>query len=66
MIQAKENQLAALQDRLEDDDAPEDLPVTIATLENEIVMLQLEQGEPVEVKMMKEEETLCWNEWRTY
>jgi len=66
MIQAKENQLAALQDRLEDDDAPEDLPVTIATLENEIMMLQLKQGEPVEVKMTKEEETLHHNEWRTH
>ena len=43
-----------------------DAPMKLATLQNEIVMLQLEQGEPVEVKMMKEEETLHHNEWRTY
>ena len=65
MIQAKENQLAALQAKLGDNDAPEDLPVTTTTLQNKILMLQLEQGKPVEVKMTKEEETLCHNEWRT-
>ena len=66
MTQAKQDQLAGLQARQGDPDAPEDLPVTLATLENEITMLQLEQAEPVEVKMTKEEETLYSNEWRTY
>ena len=65
MIQAKQDQLAAEQARQGNADAPEDLPVIIATLENEITMLQLEQAEPVEVKMTKEEETLFSNEWRT-
>ena len=66
MIAVKEDQLAALQAKQGDANAPEDLPVTITTLQNEIVMLQLEQAELVEVKRTKEEDTFCHNEWRTY
>jgi hypothetical protein len=66
MITAKQNQLTALQPQQAQAIPPVDLPVTNATLENEIAQLQLKQAEPVEVKMLAEEGALYQNQWRTY
>jgi hypothetical protein len=45
---------------------PADLPVTIASLENEIAELSFKMQEPIEVQMTKEEESLYRNEWKTF
>jgi hypothetical protein len=58
--------LATLQGQVGQADAPADLPVTIASLQNEIAQLNFQMQEPIEVQTTKEEESLYGNEWRTF
>ena len=66
MLTAKEVQLATLEAQAEQADAPADLPVAIASLQNEIAKLEFKMQEPIEVQMTKEEDSLYRNEWRTF
>ena len=66
LLAAKQQQLTTLQTQALQADAPAELPVTIASLQNEMAQLTFELQEPVEVQMTKEEESLYGNEWRTY
>jgi hypothetical protein len=66
MLAAKQQQLAMMQVQVGQAGTPADLPVTIASLENEIAELSFKMQEPIEVQMTKEEESLYRNEWRTF
>jgi hypothetical protein len=46
MLAAKQQQLATLQGQVGQADAPADLPVTIASLQNEIAQLNFQMQEP--------------------
>jgi hypothetical protein len=66
MLATKQQQLATLQGQVGQADAPADLPVTIASLQNEIAQLNFQMQEPIKVQMTKEEELLYGNEWNPF
>jgi hypothetical protein len=66
MLTTKQQQLATLQGQVGQADAPADLPVTIAYLQNEIAQLNFQMQEPIKVQMTKDEESLYGNKWRTF
>ena len=63
---ARQQQLVVLQATLAGGGADPDVPVRIATLENEIAFAALDAQEPVPMELTDEEKTQYSNAWRTY